>query len=83
MQLKISRVEVMNFLAQKIDKIIEEFLKNIDTKCLELCQTNPSCVAYSLTELSCKLHNKATYQPPTIKDKKNLTNDKIKFITKK
>lgn len=31
MQLKISRVEVMNFLAQKIDKIIEEFLKNIDT----------------------------------------------------
>jgi acyl-[acyl-carrier-protein] desaturase len=31
MQLKLSRIEVMHFLAQKIDEIIDEFLKNIDT----------------------------------------------------
>jgi hypothetical protein len=72
-------------IGQQTDNVLcdIEGIKNIDTKCLELCQTNPSCVAYSLTELNCKLHNKATYQPPTIKDKKNLTNDKVKFITKK
>ena len=31
MQLKLSRIEVMHFLAQKIDEIIDQFLKNIDT----------------------------------------------------
>ena len=29
MQLKLSRIEVMHFLAQKIDEIIDQFLKNI------------------------------------------------------
>ena len=31
MQLNPSRIEVMQFLAQKIESVIEEFLKNIDT----------------------------------------------------
>ena len=31
MQLNPSKIEVMQFLAQKIESVIEEFLKNIDT----------------------------------------------------
>lgn len=56
-------------------------IKNVEQKCLELCQTNPNCAAYSLTDISCKLHNKATLIPPTTVDKS--ANNKYFFISKK
>ena len=58
-------------------------IKNVDQKCLELCQTNPNCAAYSLTDISCKLHNKATFKPPPSIDKNSLKNTRINFISKK
>lgn len=57
-------------------------IKNIDQKCQELCQTNPKCAAYSLTEMNCTLHNKATFKPEP-KDPNNFTNFKVHFIAKK
>ena len=33
-------------------------VKNIEAKCMELCQTNPDCLGYSTNSLVCKLFNK-------------------------
>lgn len=58
-------------------------INNIDAKCSELCQTDPNCVAYTLSNLSCTLHNKITYEPPQNKAlNKNISNN-YKFFTKK
>ena len=56
---------------------------NMDTKCLELCQTDPNCVAYTLSDLSCTLHNKITYEPSQNKVPNKIVNNKFKFFTKK
>ena len=73
-----------SIIGQQRDNILCDIngVKNIDQKCQELCQTNPECVAYSLNEMSCSLHTKATFQPSE-KSKNELTNYKVHFITKK
>jgi hypothetical protein len=58
-------------------------VKNIDMKCLELCQTDPKCLAYTLSDSSCTLHNKITYDPLQNNISNKIINNNYKFFTKK
>ena len=35
-------------------------IKNIEQKCLELCQTNPNCAAYGTTNMTCTLYSQVS-----------------------
>lgn len=60
-------------------------IKNITQKCLELCQTNPDCAAYSTTNVSCNLYNKVSTNTVKIDPLtgKEITNTVIDYYTKK
>jgi len=58
-------------------------IKNIEQKCLELCQTNPNCSAYSTTRLNCNLYNTvSSYQPKLDQFGKEIINTSVKFYIK-
>ena len=59
-------------------------IKNIETKCLELCQTNKDCTAYSTSPYTCILFSKVTpYIPKKDSDGKPSENTSISFYIKK
>ena len=60
-------------------------IKNITQKCLELCQTNPDCVAYSTSTLSCNLYNQVSPNTEKIDPLtgKEITSTVIDYYTKK
>ena len=60
-------------------------IKNITQKCLELCQTNPECAAYSTTSLSCNLYNQISPVIPKTDPftGKPIVNTNIDFFSKK
>jgi hypothetical protein len=51
---------------------------NIEQKCMELCQTNINCKAYTLDTGTCNLYSSST---PNLTDKNNY--GKIIFVAKK
>jgi len=59
-------------------------VKDIESKCLELCQNEPKCMAISVSASNCNLHTDKT---PNLPKKDTFGNDiidnKIKFYTKK
>ena len=74
-------------IGQQTDNVLCDIgdVKNIDTKCLELCQTNPDCVAYSTSTLSCNLYNQVSPNTEKIDPLtgKEITSTVIDYYTKK
>ena len=68
---KYSSIDIMNsnfkkpFIAkQTVDKICSiNGLVNLEQRCMELCQTNDNCKAYSLITGGCNLYNTINYDP--------------------
>ena len=56
--------------------------KNIDLKCLELCQTYPNCASYSTTDYSCNLYNKVTQTEKLDSKGDSDGNTSINYFTK-
>jgi len=81
----IDNTNFTSVIGEQKDNIICNIINisNIDAKCSELCQTDPSCVAYTLSDLNCNLHDKITYKPSQNKDANTLINNNYKFFTKK
>jgi hypothetical protein len=70
----------------QVDNIIcnARTIKNIETKCLELCQTNKDCAAYSTSPYTCILFNTVSpYLPKTDSEGKPSENTSISFYIKK
>ena len=58
-------------------------IKNIEQKCLEMCQTNPDCSSYSISRLNCILHNKvSTNQPKLDTNGNEVINTSVKYYIK-
>lgn len=58
-------------------------IKNIESRCMELCQTNSECVAYSSNTMKCNLYNKLSPFTEKLDEYgKPVANTSIKFYTK-
>jgi hypothetical protein len=59
-------------------------VKNIESKCLEFCQTRPECVAYSSNTMSCNLYSKISpYVPKLDSEGRPAENSSINYYIKK
>jgi len=56
--------------------------QNIESKCLELCQTNSDCASYSTTDYSCNLFNKVTQKEKVDSKGYSTGNTSINYFTK-
>ena len=56
--------------------------QNIESKCLELCQTNSECASYSTTDYSCDLFNKVTQKEKVDSKGNSIGNTSINYYTK-
>ena len=59
-------------------------IKNLEQKCLELCQTNPECVAYASNKVTCNLYTGVTdYQPKLDMNGQDISNKNVNYYIKR